>query len=336
MNGGHETCSPSPERGEENAKGVLHGHRRFGVGQRVAGDRHVGWGHASDALLRGSDVGGWAVAHERPHLGRLGPARPALDRWAVPVCGRDRRRGRDGCRWGHGSPVIADHQLDLSENWQVIAFMVSGRIGSHHGSGTLSFLLPALTADEQAQVCTMGELTWMVDRTAREDFPFRPAVPMQGDGRTITMPLGAAPSERTTALAQADDRSIRHYGGRTSQGLSMAAQTSRTDTGFALLRLSWEYVLACDDGSELRGGGDPLMYFEATVVMPPGRLDLDFGPVPTLDMPAVAFHFHGELDAHSGSGTSTMTWPVITENLQAQLCRSGEQTWELWRTDAGY
>ena len=175
-----------------------------------------------------------------------------------------------GVGWGHGSPVIADHHLDLSENWQVIAFMVSGRIGAHHGSGTLSFLLPALTADEQAQVCTMGELTWMVDRTAREDFPFQPAVPVQGDGRTIAMPLGAAPSERTTALAQAHDRSIRHYDGRTSQGLSMAAQTSRTDTGFELLGLSWEYVLACDDGSELRGGGYPLMYFEATVVPPPG------------------------------------------------------------------
>ena len=79
-----------------------------------------------------------------------------------------------------------------------------------------------------------------------------------------------------------------------------------------------------------------MFYFEATVVIPPGQLDLDFGPVRTLSQPAAAFHIHGELDAHSGSGTSTMAWPVITENLQAQLCTSGEQTWELWRTDAGY
>lgn len=241
-----------------------------------------------------------------------------------------------GAGWGHDSPVIADHQLDLSENWEVIAFMVSGRIGANRGSGTLTFLLPALTADEQAQVCTMGELSWTVERTDGEGFPITPTVLAQRGGRTIRMPMVTSRSEGTAAPAQADDRSIRHYRGRTSQGLPMAAQTSRNDTGIALLDLSWEWVLLCDDGSEDRGGGNPLVYFEATVVMPPGRLDLDFGPVPTLDLPASAFHLHGELDAHSGSGTSTMTWPLITEDLQAQLCTTGDQTWELWRTDAGY
>ena len=235
-----------------------------------------------------------------------------------------------------GSPVIADRHLDLSENWGVIAVMGAGRIGAHSGSGTLTFLLPALTANEQAQVCTMGELTWTVERTDGEDFPFSSAVLVQrADGRTVTMPYGATRSEGTSAPAKAGLRPIRHYHGRTSQGFRMVARTRRTDAGVALHGLTWDYVLGCDDGSENQGGDRPLSYFEERIVMPPGRLDLDRGPEPTLDQPSGVFHFHGELNAHSGSGTLAVIWPEITEDLGAQLCKSGELTWELWRTDAG-
>ena len=74
-----------------------------------------------------------------------------------------------GVGWGNGLPVLTDEHLELSENWRVIAFMVSGRLGTHRGSGTLTFLLPEITADEQdAQVCTVGELTWSVERTVGE------------------------------------------------------------------------------------------------------------------------------------------------------------------------
>jgi hypothetical protein len=239
-----------------------------------------------------------------------------------------------GVGWGgNGGPMITDQQLELSENWQVIAFMVSGRIGPHRGSGTVTFLLPGLTADEQAQLCTMGETTWTVERTAGEDFPFGPAVVQRAGGRTVTSGFGSAGSAATTALARAENRSIRHYHGRTSQGLPMAARTRRADAGIALLGLTLGFELACDDGTEFEGGSRPSAYFEATVVLPPGRLDLDSPPGL---FPAESFHVHGELDAHSGSGTLTMIWPIITEDLQAQLCKSGEQTWELWRTDAGY
>ena len=236
-----------------------------------------------------------------------------------------------------GSPVIADQHLDLSENWGVIAVMGAGRIGAHSGSGTMTFLLPALTANEQAQVCTMGEFTWTVERTEGEDLPFRSAVWVQrADGRTVTMALDGTRTDARIAPAKAGLRPIRHYHGRTSQGFRMVARTRRTDAGIALHGLTWDYALTCDDGSENQGGDRPLNYFEATIVMPPGRLDLDRGPEPTLDQPSGVFHFHGELDAHSGSGTLAVVWPEITDDLQAQLCKSGELTWELWRTDAGY
>jgi hypothetical protein len=48
------------------------------------------------------------------------------------------------------------------------------------------------------------------------------------------------------------------------------------------------------------------------------------------------FNLNGELDAHSGAGSLTIVWPMLTEDLQAQLCTSGDLTWELWRIDAGF
>ncbi len=115
--------------------------------------------------------------------------------------------------------------------------MGSGRIGAHRGSGTLTFLLPALTANEQAQVCTMGELAWTIERTDGEDFPFKSAMLVQrADGRTITRTaLGETRSDATIAPAEAGGLPpIRHYRGRTSQGLPMVARTRRADTGIAV------------------------------------------------------------------------------------------------------
>jgi hypothetical protein len=233
-----------------------------------------------------------------------------------------------------GSPVLADQHLDLSENWGVIAVMGQGRIGAHRGSGTMTFLLPALTADEQAQVCTMGELTWTVERTGGKDFPFLSTVMVQrADGRTVTMAPGATRSEERASPPRPRLRPIRHYHGRTSQGLRMVARTRPIDEGIAMHGLTWDFMLTCEDGTEFWGGDRPLVYFDERVVMPPGQLDLDLEPGGD---PSHAFHFHGELDAHAGSGTLAVIWPEITEDLGAQLCTSGDLTWELWRTDAGF
>ena len=38
----------------------------------------------------------------------------------------------------------------------------------------------------------------------------------------------------------------------------------------------------------------------------------------------------------AGAGTLTVIQAALTEDLHAQLCKSVEQTWELWRTDAGF
>jgi hypothetical protein len=47
-------------------------------------------------------------------------------------------------------------------------------------------------------------------------------------------------------------------------------------------------------------------------------------------------HVHGDLDALAGAGTLAVVSALITEDLDAQRCETVEQTWKLWRTDAGY
>lgn len=118
----------------------------------------------------------------------------------------------------------------------------------------------------------------------------------------------------------------------------MSVRTTRTDTGIALLFMDLGSLLACEDGTEIGAGIRPHAYFDTTQVMPPGRLDLDIAPAPDAltVLIGIALHVHGELDAHLGSGTFSMIWPWLTEDLEAQRCQSGEQTWSLWRTDAGF
>lgn len=72
--------------------------------------------------------------------------------------------------WGMGSywggryfPLTDGVLLDIDENTGYDALHIHGRIGQRRGSGTFSYTVAALTPDEQAQVCTTGELTWQVE-----------------------------------------------------------------------------------------------------------------------------------------------------------------------------
>jgi hypothetical protein len=70
--------------------------------------------------------------------------------------------------------MLPPARLDFDEvlMWQAMHF--HGRLGAHIGSGTSSGTLPALTADEQAQLCTSGDAAW---RVWRIDAGKRPIVP---------------------------------------------------------------------------------------------------------------------------------------------------------------
>lgn len=241
-----------------------------------------------------------------------------------------------GFGWAPG-PVIANEPFELSENWGAFAFMLSGRLGPLRGSGTVTFLMPTLTADEQsAQVCTFGG-TWSVERSDTS-LSLKPAMRIEAEGgRTVAMGFAVAGSKDSTTPAQTETGPIRHYRGRTAQDRAMALRTSRTNTRIALLYMKLGFSLACEDGTDFEGAVFPHAYLDSTRVMPPGRLDLDIPPAPDwFPVGRIALHVHGELDAHLGSGTLSMIWPWLTEDLRAQRCQTGDQTWRLWRTDAGF
>jgi hypothetical protein len=243
----------------------------------------------------------------------------------------------DGVGWGSREPVIQDDRLELSENWGGMAFDVSGRLGTQRGSGTLTLLMAGLTADEQAaQLCTLGEVTWSVERTARDDFyPVRQLTVRDADGSVVR--VGGPPTGRTTSNALAElEGPLRRYRGQTSQDQGIAARTSRVDDGIAMSFLSVGFQATCDDGTL---GGEsvmrPLAYLETTPMMPIGRLDVDVAPRTGFAL-GFALHLHGELDAHAGSGTFSMIAASLTRERQPQRCTIGDQTWRLWRTDEGF
>ena len=229
-------------------------------------------------------------------------------------------------------PVPTNEPFELSENGGDFAFMLSGRLGTLRGSGSLTVLMPAITADEQAaQVCTFGG-TWSVERFDTSLSLKRAMTVEVAGGRTFATGFRVAGSQDSTTLAQTGP--IRHYDGGTTQDTAMVLRTSRTDAGIALLYMTVGSSLACEDGTEFGGTIFAHAFFDTTQVMPPGRLDLDI--VPDAFPLGIALHVHGELDAHLGSGTVSMIWPRLTEDLRAQRCQTGEQTWRLWRTDAGF
>jgi hypothetical protein len=68
---------------------------------------------------------------------------------------------------GRSGPVLADGVVvDIDENLGNDALHVDGQIRRRHGSGTMRLVYATLTEDEQAQLCTTGEITWEVDRVA--------------------------------------------------------------------------------------------------------------------------------------------------------------------------
>jgi hypothetical protein len=70
-----------------------------------------------------------------------------------------------GFAWGGRFPSLPSHAIDLDMVDPFAALHLHGVIQAIHGAGTLEWTIPALTVDEEAQLCTSGELPWTVDRT---------------------------------------------------------------------------------------------------------------------------------------------------------------------------
>jgi hypothetical protein len=62
---------------------------------------------------------------------------------------------------------ITDGTFSFDRNLGDLAVHVAGELGSLQGQGTASMVAATLTSDEQAQLCTTGDLTWTVEFVRR-------------------------------------------------------------------------------------------------------------------------------------------------------------------------
>ena len=98
-----------------------------------------------------------------------------------------------GFGWAGGLPALPSHALDLDLVDSSQAIHLQGKVQAIHGAGTLQLTIAALTADEQSQLCTSGEVTWTVERTVPPVASPPPTEPLQvvryvtGDGIRVTM-----------------------------------------------------------------------------------------------------------------------------------------------------
>ncbi len=58
---------------------------------------------------------------------------------------------------------VTDRAFSYDVNLGNVALLVTGDLGSLRGEGTASMIGGGLTSDEQAQLCTTGDLTWTVE-----------------------------------------------------------------------------------------------------------------------------------------------------------------------------
>jgi hypothetical protein len=68
--------------------------------------------------------------------------------------------------YGLRTPII-DQAFSIDEVYQTSSLHLAGQMGSLQGQGTLTLSFPFFTPDEQAQVCTTGDLTWTVEFVRR-------------------------------------------------------------------------------------------------------------------------------------------------------------------------
>jgi len=235
--------------------------------------------------------------------------------------------------FGHGFDLVPrgirleQGQLEVEHVGFSDAFFLAGTLGTKMGSGTITHLFAGLDATEEPQLCTTGELTWTVERATlvRDQGTARAVVAKIVDGVTETSWF-AGSGVPSHALAAPLRERLRTYEGRTSARQPLFIITARRPEGVVLIELGFAWDLACEDGDAV-GLGVFILF--AGEPLEPGRVDYDSTG------PELALHVNGQLGPHSGSGTTSVVMPALTQDLQAQACRSSVLTWEAWRIDAG-
>ena len=114
-------------------------------------------------------------------------------------------RCEDGSRLGYGigwtfgrAHPLDGRSLTFDDVFYDSAIHVTGRFGPGLASGTVRFTVAALTEDEEAQICTTGDLTWAARRveikTSSVTTAFAP-------DRTIEVHVSPDGTERVLGIA---------------------------------------------------------------------------------------------------------------------------------------
>jgi hypothetical protein len=125
----------------------------------------------------------------------------------------------------------------------------------------------------------------------------------------------AAPANSATRL--------RVYKGKTSQGQGITFRVARTETGQRFIReMGYGVTFTCEDQTTLGIGiGWGLARNSAPITDRVFSFDEAFSDMAT--------HIAGRLGPLAGDGTMTVTMAALTEDEQAQLCTTGDLTWEV-------
>jgi hypothetical protein len=95
--------------------------------------------------------------------------------------------------------------------------------------------------------------------------------------------------------------------------------TAKTPTAIELRELGFSWHLDCEDAISSVDLGFFILF--AGEIVQDQRIS--YGA----SAPELALHIDGRLGVHRGAGTTSITMPALTEDLQAQACRSGDLTW---------
>jgi hypothetical protein len=113
---------------------------------------------------------------------------------------------------------------------------------------------------------------------------------------------------------------LREYRGHASQRGRIWFSVARTEEGRFVKRLSLEGTLTCEDATTRDWAGG---WRARRVPITDGVFSFDDVAQYT------AAHFEGTLRTLSGEGTVSLAIPVLTPDEQAQLCTTGDLTWEV-------
>jgi len=115
---------------------------------------------------------------------------------------------------------------------------------------------------------------------------------------------------------------VRLYRGETSQGERIAFRVAKTDAGRLVQEININVTFACEDGTT-QDWGIGWSFGGRTVPITDGAVSYDDAHQ------FMASHFDGLLGPLRGEGTVSIAVPALTVDEQAQLCTTGDLTWEV-------